>query len=278
MHLLLLLLLLLLPHRFLYLGTYEDEADAARIWDLAALKSRGMSAHTNFELKNYLDSNGDIIAVERLDQAVSRHQAKRNLEPTVSPADKALAVFLGAGAAAAVAAAAAGCGDDDDDDSDWSPDRPAKQQRTRASKRKSAATTAAAAVPSNSMSSSSSGSSSSSNPGSLQVLVPKTEEGTETDSPAAATAARVLLTDQNDIMGGEVPGAAARHSTAADSAAPAAATSDVSGLVLYSLFLRIITVIIILNSESPIALETCTAAAVAAVGVCASVLASMHVL
>jgi hypothetical protein len=207
-------------HRFLYLGTYEDEADAARIWDLAALKSRGISAHTNFELSNYLNSSGEIIAVERLDQAVSRHQAKRNLEPTVSPAEKALAVFLGPSAAAAAAGSGGGCDDDDGDDSDWSPDRPMKQRRTRAVKRK-AARVAAAAPSSNSMSSASSGSgsSSSSDPPLLPGLAPKQEEVADASSDAAAGDAA-----QSDLSG-PIAGVAFTHNAVADTIVPAAAAA-----------------------------------------------------
>ncbi|WIA14613.1 hypothetical protein OEZ85_003120 [Tetradesmus obliquus] len=181
-----------LQGKFLYLGTYEDEADAARIWDLAALKSRGISAHTNFELGNYLNPSGQIIAVERLDAAVSRHQAKRNLQPAASPAEKALAVFLGPAAAAAAAAAAAGGDDDEDgDDSDWAPDRPLKQQRRTRGVRRKGMPAAVPARSSNSMSSSSSsgsGSNSSSNPA-LLPAGPAQEEAADTSSAAEAAAA-----------------------------------------------------------------------------------------
>ncbi|KAF6255105.1 hypothetical protein COO60DRAFT_249012 [Scenedesmus sp. NREL 46B-D3] len=135
--------------KFLYLGTYPDEAEAARIWDLAALKTRGTSAHRNLDISTYMSSSGGIIALEWLDQRISRHNAKRQLEPTATPTVEAIEAVVGADggggggggrAAAAAAAAAAGCDynhDDDDaaDEVDWSSERPAKRRCTRAAPR-----------------------------------------------------------------------------------------------------------------------------------------------
>jgi hypothetical protein len=58
--------LLLCCCRYLYLGTYEKEQDAARVWDLAALKSRGTSAHTNFPVDTYLDRHNEIMPLTKV--------------------------------------------------------------------------------------------------------------------------------------------------------------------------------------------------------------------
>jgi hypothetical protein len=57
---------LLCCYRYLYLGTYEKEQDAARVWDLAALKSRGASARINFPVETYLDCHNDIMPLTKV--------------------------------------------------------------------------------------------------------------------------------------------------------------------------------------------------------------------
>jgi hypothetical protein len=65
--------------RYLYVGTFHEEQEAARAWDLVALKSRGMGAATNFPVGAYLTADGSIVPHEKIDKLVSTRNAKRAL-------------------------------------------------------------------------------------------------------------------------------------------------------------------------------------------------------
>lgn len=41
-----------------YLGLYEEEVDAAKAYDVEAIKRRGVGAVTNFDLSSYIDILG----------------------------------------------------------------------------------------------------------------------------------------------------------------------------------------------------------------------------
>jgi hypothetical protein len=83
--------------RFLYLGTYEKEQDAARVWDLAALKSRGKDANINFALDMYLDSSGGIMALTKVSNRADTIDCASYALLQVSVTDSLLAVaFLSA--------------------------------------------------------------------------------------------------------------------------------------------------------------------------------------
>lgn len=47
-------------HRYLYLGSFQHEDEAARMFDLAAIKLRGTKAKTNFPLETYMDHTGKV--------------------------------------------------------------------------------------------------------------------------------------------------------------------------------------------------------------------------
>ncbi|XP_078172315.1 AP2-like ethylene-responsive transcription factor CRL5 isoform X2 [Carex rostrata] len=47
--------------RDIYLGTFKSEEEAAEAYDVAAVKLRGRSAITNFDISNYVDMSSDHI-------------------------------------------------------------------------------------------------------------------------------------------------------------------------------------------------------------------------
>ena len=47
--------LLMRAHLCRYLGLYEEEVEAAKAYDVEAIKRRGVGAVTNFNLMSYLD-------------------------------------------------------------------------------------------------------------------------------------------------------------------------------------------------------------------------------
>ncbi|CAI9767229.1 unnamed protein product [Fraxinus pennsylvanica] len=46
--------LALATHKYLYLGTYATQEEAATAYDMAAIEYRGLQAITNFELSHYI--------------------------------------------------------------------------------------------------------------------------------------------------------------------------------------------------------------------------------
>ncbi|KAF8067262.1 hypothetical protein HT031_002309 [Scenedesmus sp. PABB004] len=59
--------------RCLYLGSFEDEAAAARAYDVAALAIRGGQAETNFEPATYQDAHGQLVVDPKLRGVIDRH-------------------------------------------------------------------------------------------------------------------------------------------------------------------------------------------------------------
>uniref|UniRef100_A0A383WC81 AP2/ERF domain-containing protein n=1 Tax=Tetradesmus obliquus TaxID=3088 RepID=A0A383WC81_TETOB len=68
-----------LQGRYLYVGIFDDEQEAAKAWDLVALKSRGISTATNFPVGSYLDTDGAIVPHAKYDKLLSNRKAKRAL-------------------------------------------------------------------------------------------------------------------------------------------------------------------------------------------------------
>jgi hypothetical protein len=64
--------------RYLYLGTFNKEQEAAQVWDLVAIKSRGTSTATNFPVGGYLNADGSVVHHARYDKMISNRQAKRS--------------------------------------------------------------------------------------------------------------------------------------------------------------------------------------------------------
>jgi hypothetical protein len=56
------------------LGCYNEELDAAEVYDWVALKTRGADARINFPASNYHDADGNLLKNERLNRMVIRHQ------------------------------------------------------------------------------------------------------------------------------------------------------------------------------------------------------------
>ena len=66
----------------MHLGTFEQEVDAARAFDRAAIMARGPDkAKTNFPLAEYLDESGQVIEDSglraKIDNAADPHRPKR---------------------------------------------------------------------------------------------------------------------------------------------------------------------------------------------------------
>ncbi|WIA12305.1 hypothetical protein OEZ85_012361 [Tetradesmus obliquus] len=47
--------------KYIYLGSFTSEGDAARQFDRAAIKIRGKKAKLNFPAKDYVDENGNLL-------------------------------------------------------------------------------------------------------------------------------------------------------------------------------------------------------------------------
>ncbi|KAL3814720.1 hypothetical protein ACJIZ3_015988 [Penstemon smallii] len=51
-------------NKYLYLGTYDTQEEAAMAYDMAAIEHRGPNAVTNFDINNYMDKNMPKIEVK----------------------------------------------------------------------------------------------------------------------------------------------------------------------------------------------------------------------
>jgi hypothetical protein len=59
--------------RCMYLGSFEDEAAAARVYDVAALLVRGHKARLNFPSAAYYDRQGRLLIDDRLREAIEKN-------------------------------------------------------------------------------------------------------------------------------------------------------------------------------------------------------------
>lgn len=60
--------------RYLYLGSYVSEEEAARAFDRAVLKIRGMRGKLNFNYQDYVNEHGILIEDERLNAVLQLHE------------------------------------------------------------------------------------------------------------------------------------------------------------------------------------------------------------
>jgi len=68
--------------KYLYLGSFTSEVEAAKVFDQAAIQLRGRDTKLNFPLENYLDENGQVSATRLAEQQwqliyCNRHCASR---------------------------------------------------------------------------------------------------------------------------------------------------------------------------------------------------------
>ncbi|WIA29464.1 hypothetical protein OEZ86_011965 [Tetradesmus obliquus] len=59
--------------RCMYLGSFEDEAAAARVYDVSALLVRGRKARLNFPDAAYYDRQGSLLIDDKLKQAIEKN-------------------------------------------------------------------------------------------------------------------------------------------------------------------------------------------------------------
>lgn len=51
--------------KYLYLGSFTSEVEAAKVFDQAAIQLRGRDTKLNFPLEDYLDENGQVSAARQ---------------------------------------------------------------------------------------------------------------------------------------------------------------------------------------------------------------------
>ncbi|KAF8071351.1 AP2-3 [Scenedesmus sp. PABB004] len=59
--------------RYLYLGSYNEEAEAARAYDRAALKIRGPDTHLNFDAAGYVGPDGEVLLDDHTAALILKH-------------------------------------------------------------------------------------------------------------------------------------------------------------------------------------------------------------
>lgn len=68
--------------KYLYLGSFTSEVEAAKVFDQAAIQLRGRDTKLNFPLENYLDENGQVSAASLADQQWQLICCNRLLQPS----------------------------------------------------------------------------------------------------------------------------------------------------------------------------------------------------
>lgn len=68
-------------NKYLYLGTYSTQEEAARAYDIAAIEYRGVNAVTNFELSNYIR----WLKPAATHTPLANHRPQTNTESNITP-------------------------------------------------------------------------------------------------------------------------------------------------------------------------------------------------